>query len=163
MSSPNFRSHPCSSSKSVSPGPELPESFRATDSMASSVISTEMKIGISSYVSNVAQKGIVLLGCFPSKTDVKVLFIVPIQSSSNSSDFKIPPFSMSQTNRMALRNFSFRTRFEIFYDVAPQFDSHDIFEVSHRGFINVFHYIVKPSTIPQIKSKKMCFRIFAGF
>ena len=51
LSSPNFSSHPCSASESVPPGPELPESLRATDSTASSVMSTGIKIGVSSYVS----------------------------------------------------------------------------------------------------------------
>ena len=80
LSSPNFRSHPCSDSECVLPGPELPESFRATDFTDSSVMSTGMKIGVSSYVSNVSQEGIVLLGYFPSKTDATVSLIVPVQS-----------------------------------------------------------------------------------
>ena len=83
--SQNFRSHPCSASKSVPPGPELPESLCATYSTASSVILTEIKIGVYSYVYNVAQEGTVLLGCFPSKPDATVLLIVPVRSSTNSS------------------------------------------------------------------------------
>ena len=59
---PNFRSNTCSASESVPPGPELPRKFCATDYTASSVMSTGMKIGVSSYVSNIAQEGIVLLG-----------------------------------------------------------------------------------------------------
>ena len=85
LSYPNFRSHPCSASESVLAGPELPESFRATDSTASSVMSTGMKISVSPYVSNVVQEVIVLIACFPSKTDVTVSLIVPVRSSDNSS------------------------------------------------------------------------------
>ena len=112
LSSPNFRSHTCSTSKSVPPGPELPKRFRDTDSTASSVMSTGIKISVSSYVSNVAQERIVSLGYFPSKTDVIVLLIVPVQYTANSSGYKTPPFSLSQTNCTASRNFSFSTRFE---------------------------------------------------
>ena len=83
MSSPNFISHPYSASESVTPGPELPESFCATDSMDSYVMSTGIKIDVSSYFSNVAQEEIVSLGCFPFKTDTTVLLIVPVQSSAN--------------------------------------------------------------------------------
>ena len=92
MSSPNFRSHAYSASESVPPGPELPESFFTTDYTASSVMSTGTKICVSSYVSNVPQEGIVLLGCFPSKTDVTVSFILPVRSSANFQVEKLPPF-----------------------------------------------------------------------
>ena len=59
LSSTNFRRHPCSASKSVPPVSGLLEIFRATDSTASSVMLTGMKIGVSSYVFNVAQEGFV--------------------------------------------------------------------------------------------------------
>ena len=114
MSSPNFRSHPCSSFESVPPRPNLPKNFCATDSTYSYVISTRIKIGVSSYVSNVAQEGFFLLGCFPSKTDLIVSFIVPIQSSANSYGYKTPSFYLPHTNKTALRNFPFRTRFKTF-------------------------------------------------
>ena len=78
MSSPNLRSHPCSALESVPLGTEIHESFRATDSTASSVMYTGMKIGVSLYVSNVAQEGMFLLGCFASKTDAPVFLIVPV-------------------------------------------------------------------------------------
>ena len=81
--SQNFRGHPCSASESVPHGIDLPVSSRTTDSTASSVILTGIKIGVSSYISNVAQEGIFLLGFFSSKTDVMVLLIVPVQSSAN--------------------------------------------------------------------------------
>ena len=75
-------------------------------------MSTGIKTGVSSYVSNLAQEGIVLLECVPYKTYVTVLFIVPVWSSSNSSGWITPPFYLSQTNCMALRNIPFRMRFE---------------------------------------------------
>ena len=43
LSSPNFRSHPCSASDSMHPGLELTKSFLATVSTASSVMSTGNK------------------------------------------------------------------------------------------------------------------------
>ena len=52
LSSPDFKIHPCKASESVPPGPELPESFRATDLTAYFMISTGIKIGVSEYVSN---------------------------------------------------------------------------------------------------------------
>ena len=85
LSSPSFRSHPCSAPESVLPETELPKHFCATDYTASSVMSTGIKIGVSSYVSSIAQEGIVSLGCFTSKNDVTVSLIVPVQSSANSS------------------------------------------------------------------------------
>ena len=112
LSSPNFRNHPCSASDSVPPGPELTKSFCATDSTASSVVSTGIKIGVYPYVSNVAQGGFFSLGCFPSKTNVTALLIVTVQSIANSSGCKTLPFSPSHTNCMAPRNFPFRTRIE---------------------------------------------------
>ena len=57
-------------------------------------------------------RGIFSLGCFPSKTDVTVSFIVHVRSSPNQSGLKTLPFSLSQTSRTALRDFPFRTRFE---------------------------------------------------
>ena len=57
---------------------DLPERFRATDSTDSSVMLTGMKIGVSVYVSNVAQEGIFSLVFFPSKIDLTVLLIVPV-------------------------------------------------------------------------------------
>ena len=112
LSSQNFRSHPCSASDSMPPGPELPQIFSATGSTASSVILTGIKIGVSLYIFNKAQEGIVFLVCFPSKTDVAVSLIVPVRSAANSYGCKTPPFYLSQTNSMALRNLPFRTRFE---------------------------------------------------
>ena len=88
---PNFRRHPCSDTDSVPLGPELPESLCATDSTASYVMSTGIKIGVYSYVSNVAQEGIVLLGFPPSKTDAVVSLITPVRYSANSSSCTPPP------------------------------------------------------------------------
>ena len=48
LPSPDIISHPCSASDSVTPGPDLPESFRATDSTASYMMLTRIKIGVSS-------------------------------------------------------------------------------------------------------------------
>ena len=124
LPSPNFRSHSCSSSESVPPGPELPEIFCATYFTASSVISTVIKIGLSLYISNVAQEGIVSIGCFPSKIDVTVSLIVPVRSSANSSGCKSPPFYLiGWLCKFFLSGRGLRT----LYDVAPHFDSHKIF------------------------------------
>ena len=90
LSPTNFRSYSGNLSDSVPPGLELFKSLRATDSAASSVMSMGMKIGVSLYVSIVAQEGIVSLGCFSSKTNMTVLLIVPVQSSANISCCKTP-------------------------------------------------------------------------
>ena len=50
--SPSFTSHPCNASISIPLATALPESFRATDSTTSSVISMGIKTGVASYTSN---------------------------------------------------------------------------------------------------------------
>ena len=58
---PKFKKkNPCKDSKSVPPEPQLLESFHKTKFTAFSVMSTEIKIGISLYVSNVEQVGMFL-------------------------------------------------------------------------------------------------------
>ena len=69
-----FKIHPCIASEFVPPGLELPKSFHATDSTASSVLLVVIKIGASSYFSNIAQEGIFSCGCFPSRTNVVVFY-----------------------------------------------------------------------------------------
>ena len=75
-------------------------------------MSTGIKIGTFSYVSNVVQEGIFLCGCFTSRTNVTVLFINPVWSSTNLLGCKPLPVSHAQTNMTASRNFPFNTRFE---------------------------------------------------
>ena len=52
FNAPQIKKNPCGASKSVPPGPKLPESFRITNSATSYVMSTGIKIGVSSYTSN---------------------------------------------------------------------------------------------------------------
>ena len=59
ISSPKFKICTSRASESLPPGTELPTSFCASDSTASSVMSTGIKIGVFSYVSNVTHEGIV--------------------------------------------------------------------------------------------------------
>ena len=92
LSSPNFRIHPSSDPESVPPWPEIPESFCASDSTASSVILTGIKIGVYSYVSNISQEGIVLLGYFSFKNYMTVLLIVSVQYAEKFQVAKLPPF-----------------------------------------------------------------------
>ena len=73
---------------------------------------TGIKIGVSSYVSNVEQERLFSRGCFPDRTDAPVSFIIPFLSSSILSGFKTPTFSCAQKNLTASQNFPFRTRFE---------------------------------------------------
>ena len=91
----------------MSPGTDLPESFRATDSTASSVMSTGMKICVSLYISNIVQEGPFLIGLFSTK-DVTIWLIVSVRFPAKSSGYKILYFYISQTNRMALHKFPFR-------------------------------------------------------
>ena len=78
LSSTDFKIRPCSASKSVTPGPEAPGRFSTANLIASSLFSTGIKIGVSLYVSNVAQEEIFSCGCFLSKTDTAVILIVPV-------------------------------------------------------------------------------------
>ena len=83
ISSPNFMIHTCSDSEPVPPRPEPPKSLRVTNSTASYVMLTGIKIGVSLYVSNVTHEGIVSLGFPPSKTDATVSLIVYVRYSDN--------------------------------------------------------------------------------
>ena len=49
----NFKSHPYRSPESIPMGPELPDSFHATGFTTSSMIYTEIEIGVSLYTSTV--------------------------------------------------------------------------------------------------------------
>ena len=56
------------------------------------MISTGIKIGVSTYVSNVEHEGNFVCECFPARTDAMVLLIMPILSDATSWVTKIPIF-----------------------------------------------------------------------
>ena len=64
FNAPQIKKNPCGASKSVPPGPKLPESFRITNLATSYVMSTGIKIGVSSYTSNL-ERGFFLVRLFP--------------------------------------------------------------------------------------------------
>ena len=69
MSSTKFKSLLCRDSESVLTGPKLPKTFHAKNSTTSSVISTGINIGLSSYTSRVEQGwGIFFYGSFSAST-----------------------------------------------------------------------------------------------
>ena len=127
LSSPNFRIHTCSAYESVPTGPELPESLRATNSMYSFVMLMGIKISVSSFIFNVEQDGIVLPGCFLSKTNVTFFLIMIVLFSANSSGCKTPPFFChSQIGRLGVVLLSGRGS-KTFDDIPLQFESHKLF------------------------------------
>ena len=151
----HFRSHPCNTSESVTPGPEPTKILCTTNSMASSMMFTGVKIYVSSFVSNVAQEGIVFARMFYFQkrwdgiVDCACTILsqfVWLQTSTlfpaiDKSDgfaqfffqYEVQERSMKLLLRLILTSFS---------------------EVSHRGIVHVFHNLVKHPTIPATQSKQ---------
>ena len=62
-------------------------------------MSTGIKIGVSLYITNLAQEGIVLCGCFPSKTYAAIFLIVPVRERPMTLLLFLNPTSFSQVAR----------------------------------------------------------------
>ena len=89
----NFKSHPCSASKYVRPGPKLPEIFRSTYSTTSSGVVVHL------------QRRTGGCGCFPVSTDVVVSSITTIFSDASQFCCSNSPVSCLQINLTASRIF----------------------------------------------------------
>ena len=89
----NSKIHPCRAPDSIPLGSEPLKSVCAINFITSSVISTGIKIGFSSYTSSIKLWGSFLCGCFFVSTVLAVSSVTPVLSDAISLGSKTPPDS----------------------------------------------------------------------
>ena len=124
-------------------------------------MSTGIKIDVSLYVYNMSQEGIVLIVCFPSKTDMMVLLVIPVPSSANVSGWKTPLFSchrrIGRLRAIFLRDKVGERSVTLLLRLIPAIFS----GVSHRRIVRLFHEFFRRPKIPATESNNMRLQICA--
>ena len=132
----------------------IQNSLFATDLTASSMILTVIKIGVSSYISNMEQVEFFSRGCFPSKTDATVLLIVSVHSSAHFLVSNFPLFPVTY-KLDCFSQFSFQDEVRersmmLLLCLNPKI----FYQVSHSLIIHVFHEFIKHPMITEVESKQ---------
>ena len=136
------------------PGPELPEIFPANDYMVSSVMTMGVKIGVSSYISNVAQEGIISIRFFSPKPMWHSCWLCLYNLRPTCQVAKLPPFifhrQIVRLCAILLQDKVWKHSMIFLRSLFPA----NFSKVSHHRVIREFYELVKCFTIPQVKLKQ---------